>query len=266
MSTATNEAPDTRREVERVIEAARDAVTDEMVGRMAGTASEALDLIDQVNRSGLASAIPILAQMVNNGDLQRLVNLARVYGSAEDAATDEMVGRLTEAVGGGLSLIDQINRSGLDKALPTLSRMVADGDLERLAQLARVYGSAQDALSDEMVGRIAETMGEGLSLLDRLNRGGAGRLVEMLERLESTGALERIARVLPQLLERLDMVGDLLECVEAAAAESAKPAAEGGLGGMWRLITDAKTQEALKFMVALGGRLKESCGRRSSSK
>ncbi len=249
-------------EVERLISAARDSVNDEMVGRLAGTAAEALNLADQIGRSGLAKAIPQLAEMVNNGDLERVAQLARLYHSAQDSLNDEIVGRLSETVGSGLSLLDQVNRSGLDKALPTIARMVADGDLERLAQLARVYGSAQDALTDEMVGRLAETVGEGLSLLDRLNRGGAGRLVEMLERMESTGALEKIANSLPALLDRLDMVTGLLGCLEEASARSRGQPAAGGLGGLWKLMTDENTVQSLQFLVSVGTQMREHCGKR----
>jgi hypothetical protein len=44
-------------EVERVIAAARDALSDEMVGRLASSASSTMELLDQVNRAGLARAI-----------------------------------------------------------------------------------------------------------------------------------------------------------------------------------------------------------------
>jgi uncharacterized protein YjgD (DUF1641 family) len=201
----------------------------------------------------------VLAEIVNNGDLERLSQLARVYHASQDALTDEMVGRLTEAVGGGLSLLDQVNRSGLDKALPTIARMAADGDLERLSQLARVYSSAQDALTDEMVGRLAETVGEGLSLLDRLNRGGAGRLVEMLERLESTGALERIADSLPKLLDRLEMVTGMLNCLESAAIKSREHQVSGGVFNLWSLMTDQKTMQALQFLLSMSEQMQEHC-------
>lgn len=248
-------------ELERVISAARDSMTDEMVGRLAGSAAEALDLVDKAGRSGLGNAIPVLAEMVNNGDLERLSQLARVFHATQDALTDEMVSRLTEAVGGGLSLLDQVNRSNLEKALPIISRMAVDGDLERLSQLARVYSSAQDALTDEMVGRLAETMGEGLSLLDRLNRGGAGRLVEMLEKLESTGALERIANTLPKLLDRLEMVAGLFSCLEAAATKSRAQSVSGGVGSLWRIITDEKTVRSLHFLLNVGEQMQEHCAK-----
>ena len=245
-----------------VATAARDAMTEDIVGRVAGSAADAMDLIDKVNRSGLGKAIPQLAQMVENGDLQRLVNLARVYGSAEDALTEEMVGRVAEAASGGLSLLDQVQRSGLEKALPTLTRLVADGDIERLAQLARVYGAAQDAMSEEIVGRLAEAASEGLSLLDRLNRGGAGRLVEMLAKLEASGSLQRVADLLPTFVDRLDMVGGLLESMETAAKQAEAERTEGGLISMYRMLTDARTQETLRFMLALGQHMHERYARR----
>ena len=272
MATTADEVSGTSEEVLRVVEAARDAVTDEMVTRLAGTAGDAIELIDQVNRSGLGKAIPVLAQMVQNGDLERVVQLARVYGSAEDALSDEMVGRLSEAVGGGLSLLDQINRSGLEKALPVLSRMAADGDFERIAQLARVYNSAEDALSDEMVGRIAETIGEGMSLLDRMTRGGAARVVEMMEQMEASGALERavttlpkmlerIAATLPKLAERVDHLEHLLGSIETAAAEArSAPPTEGGLLALWQMMRDPETQRTLQFMLQVGKRMRERSG------
>lgn len=249
-------------EIEGVVKGAYDAVTDEMVGRLANTAADSLDLLDQINRAGLGKAIPVLAQMVNDGDLQRVVHLARVLGSAEDALTDEMVGRLVDAAGGGLALLDQVNRSGIDKALPTIARMVADGDLERLAQLARVYGSAQDVLTDEMVGRLAETVGEGMSLLDRLNRGGAVHLVEMLEHLESTGTLGRIATGLPLLIERLDMMAGMFKCIEEAAAKATQQAPTSGVGGAWQLMTDAGNQQTMRFMMEVGKKMQENCMKR----
>ena len=247
-------------EFERVISAARDSMTDEMVGRLAGSAAEALDLVDKAGRAGLGKAIPVLAEMVNNGDLERLSQLARVFHASQDALSDEMVSRLTEAAGEGLSLLDQVNRSGLEKALPTLARMAADGDLDRLSQLARVYSSAQDALTDEMVGRLAETMGEGLSLLDRLNRGGAGRLVEMLEKLQSTGALERIATTLPKLLDRMEMVTGMFSCLENAVSKSQSQQVSGGITGLWRMMTDEKTARSLQFLLNISEQMQDHCG------
>ena len=187
--------------------------------------------------------------------------IERLIAAGRDSLTDEMVGRLAGSAAEALDLVDKAGRSGLSKAIPALAEMVNNGDLERLAQLARVYHAAQDALTDEMVGRLAETLGEGMSLLDRVNRSGFWRLVEVMERLESTGALERIASSLPQLLERLDMVAGLLTCMEEAASKSkAKPAA-GGIGGLWRIMKDEKTVSSLQFLLSMSEQMQERCAK-----
>jgi uncharacterized protein YjgD (DUF1641 family) len=192
--------------------------------------------------------------------------IERVIAAARDSMTDEMVGRLAGSAAEALDLVDKAGRSGLSKAIPALAEMVNNGDLERLAQLARVYHAAQDALTDEMIGRLAETFGEGMSLLDRLNRSGVWRLVEVLEHLESTGALERIANTLPQLLERLDMVGGLLTCVEDAAGKSKAQPVSGGIGSLWHMMTDEKSIRSLQFLINMSEQLQEHCVKSAASK
>jgi hypothetical protein len=249
-------------EIERVIAAARDALSDEMIARLSATAGDAMDVVDQLQRSGLAKAIPSLARLVNDGDLERLAHLARVYAAGQDALTDEMISRLTDAIGGGLGLIDKVQRAGLEKAIPALVELVDNGDLQRLVKLARVYSSAEDALSEEMIGRMADTIGGGFSLLDRLNRGGGERVVAMLERLEHTGALEKMAYTMPRVLERLEQVHSLLECIERATTASDQlPHAAGGIGGLWRMMKDPETQDTLNFLMFLGKQMRTSCPR-----
>ena len=185
-----------------------------------------------------------------------------VIAAARDSLSDEMVTRLAGSAAEALDLVDQAGRAGLGKAIPVLAEMVHNGDLERVAQLARVYCAAQDALTDEMIGRLSEAVGEGLSLVDRLNRGGAGRLVEMLENLESTGALEKIADNLPKLLERLDMVTSLLSCLENAACKSKEHPVPGGLGSLWRIMTDKETTQSLQFLVNVSQEMQARCASR----
>lgn len=249
-------------EVARVIAAARDALSDDMVSRLASSASGTMELLDQVNRARLDRAIPALTELVDNGDLSRLAKLARVWGASEDALTDEMIGRLTQAVGDGLALMDQVNRAGLDRAIPAIAEMVNNGDLDRLVKLARVYGSAEDALTDEMVGRLTDTVGNGLSLLDRFSRGGAEHVVKMLENLQGSGALERIATTLPKLESRLTIIQEMLGSIEAAAAASrAAPPSGGGLGGLWSMLRDPEAQDTLRFMLMLGKQLRKDLGK-----
>jgi hypothetical protein len=177
----------------------------------------------------------------------------RVLAAARDSLSDEMVSRLAGTATDAMDLIDRVNRTGLYRAIPALADLVNNGDLDRLAKLARVYGSAEDALSDEMVGRIAETAAEGISLLDRLNRGGAGRLVELLAHLEASGDLHRIAEAIPRLVDRLDTLESMLHGFEAAGEATEKGSrAAGGLGGLWSLMRDPDNQDALRFLINLG--------------
>jgi hypothetical protein len=187
--------------------------------------------------------------------------LERVIAAGRDSLTDEMVGRLAGSAAEALDLVDKAGRAGLGKAIPAIAEMVNNGDLERLSQLARVYHAAQDALTDEMIGRMAETLGEGMSLLDRVNRSGFWRLVEVMERLESTGALERIATSLPQLLERLEMVTGMLNCLENAAKNSKAQPAKGGIGSLWHIMTDEKTVNSLQFLLSMSEQMQENCAK-----
>lgn len=187
--------------------------------------------------------------------------IERLIAAGRDSLTDEMVGRLAGSAAEALDLVDKAGKAGLSKAIPALAEMVNNGDLERLSQLARVYHAVQDALTDEMIGRLAETFGDSLALLDRVNRSGFWRLVEVMERLESTGALERIASSLPQLLERLDMVAGLLTCMEEAASKSKAQPVAGGIGGLWRIMKDEKTVSSLQFLLSMSEQMQERCAK-----
>lgn len=182
----------------------------------------------------------------------------RIVSAARDALTDEMVSRLASTAGDAVDLIDQVNRAGVARALPALARLITSGDVDRLSQLARVYASAEDALTDEMVSRLTETVGNGLSLLDRFARGGAERVVGMLEGLHESGALERIATTLPALAERLTTVQDVLLSIDQAArASKAAPPSSGGFGGLWQMMRDPDTQDTLRFLLTLGKQLRQ---------
>jgi uncharacterized protein YjgD (DUF1641 family) len=151
-------------ELERLAAAARDSLTDEMVGRVSATAAEGLDLLDQVNRSGVAKALPAVAQLVANGDLDRLVALARTFGAAQDSMTDEMVSRLAETAAESISLVDRLNRAGLDRIV---------GSLERLGVMLEGTMGALEAAKREVAAQPAA--GGGLGGLWRLLRDPDGQ-------------------------------------------------------------------------------------------
>ncbi len=167
-------------------------------------------------------------------DEAQAVELERVVAAARDSLTDEMVGRLSATIAEGMDLLDKVNRSGVSGALPAISQLVANGDLERLVHLARTYGAAQDAMTDEMVTRLAGTVAESLSLMDRLNRAGLDRLV---------GSIERLADVLERTMAALDAANHEMK---------AQPAAAGGVGGLWALMRSPESQETLRFLLAFG--------------
>ncbi len=219
----------------RVVGGAQDALSDEMVGRLAGMATDGLELLDRVNSSGVARALPAISALVENGDLDRIVALARVVGSAQDALNDEMVGRVAGMATDGLELLDRVNRSGVGRALPAITALVDNGDLDRIVALARVVGSAQDALSDDMVTRFAGLTADAVAILDRVTRNGfIERWLALADRAEKSGLVP-------------DFMGAIDQAVKDVAAA---PRPRGGLGGLWTLMMQPSTQEAYQFAIA----------------
>jgi hypothetical protein len=181
------------------------------------------------------------------------LELERLAAAAGDSLTDEMVSRLSATAADGMDLLDKVNRSGVAGALPALAQLVANGDLDRLIALARTYGAAQDAVTDEMVGRMAETVAESLSIVDRLHRAGLDRLVGALERLASGGALDRLDEATTRLAAGMELLERAIRALDAAKQEIAsRPAAGGGLGGLWQLMRQPENQETLRFLLAFG--------------
>jgi uncharacterized protein YjgD (DUF1641 family) len=154
------------------------------------------------------------------------LEVQRLTAAARDALTDEMVSRISATAAGGMDLLDQVTRSGVGRALPALTQLIANGDLDRLVGFARTAGAAQDAMTDEMVARMAETMGASLSLMDQINRIGVDRIVALIERL--------------------------INALESAGKEmTTAPATRGGLGGLLHLMRDRETQESMRFFLAV---------------
>lgn len=191
------------------------------------------------------------------------LELERLTAAARDSLTDEMVSRLSATVAEGVDLLDQINRSGVGKALPAVAQLVENGDLDRLVALARTYGAAQDSLTDEMVSRLAGTVAESLSLMDRVHRAGAERLVDAFARLANSGALERLDTLGERLTASFDLLERIVGALESANQEmTGQPAAAGGFGGLWRLMRAPENQETLRFLLALGRGFRSHAPRR----
>ena len=102
------------------------------------------------------------------------------------------------------------------------------------SEVERLFESAGDALSDDIIARLAETSGELLCIADRLARS------------------EGLTRLL-DLLEREHIVNSLVDLGEAAAAAKAShaPESKGGIGGMVKTMSDPNVQDALVFFATL---------------
>lgn len=167
--------------------------------------------------------------------------IERLAASARDALTDDMVARLSATIGDGLDLLDRLNRSGIARALPAVARLVDNGDLDRVVNLARLLGSIEDSLSDDIVRRLALVATELATLADRLARNdGFLRLIDVLGRNDVQHALENMAKA----------------AAAATAQTAAPPVSTGGLIGLWRLARDPGTQEALRFLSLFGRQLR----------
>jgi len=168
--------------------------------------------------------------------------IERLVTGARDALTDDMVNRLSATLGEGLDLLDRVNRSGIARALPTITQLVENGDLDRLVGLARLIGAVEDSLSDDIVKRLSIVATEMASLVDKLARNeGFVRLIDILGREEVQCALV-----------------DVAEAACAAKTEAAAlPPARGGLGGLLQMAKDPGTQDALRFMGLVSKQLRK---------
>ena len=122
-------------EILRVLQSARDAVNDDMIGRLATVMSESLDTLDRFNRSGITDALPVISQFVASGDLQRALSLARLIAAVEDSLSDDMVSRLSWMFSEGLSVLDRLTRNGaLENVLQILIQPEVQAVLVRFGE------------------------------------------------------------------------------------------------------------------------------------
>lgn len=186
--------------------------------------------------------------------------LAGLVQAARDSMSDDMVARLADNMGQALDLLDRLNRSGVADALPAIAAMVKNGDLERLTHYARALGAAEDAVTDDMIGRFATLAGETATVMDRLNRSGVERLIQLLDLLNASGALDRIAAKLPVLVDNIELVERMLNCLQGAAKEVRDlPTPGGGLMPLLKMMRDPENQKAMQFGIAVGRRMARSC-------
>jgi hypothetical protein len=169
------------------------------------------------------------------------VEIEHLLASARDALTDDIVTRMSGTVAGGLDLLDQLNRSGIAKALPAITHLVENGDLERLVGLARLVGAMEDALTDDIVGRVATVVAELVALVDKLARNpGFLRLIDVLG--------------------REDVQCGLIDLAEAACAAkhdaTALPPAGGGVFAFLRTAGDPGITSMLRYLSVVASHMR----------
>lgn len=112
-----------------------------------------------------------------------------------------------------------------------------------LVEIIHFATAARDAMTDEMVGRIAGTASEGVMLLDRVLRNqGVVALLEVLNRVETQFLLISLADALGRMSREL---------------ATARPA-KGGILELLRLAKQPGTQEGIRALSLLGQYWNES--------
>lgn len=85
-------------ETERLVQAARDALTDTMVERLSVAGANALEVLDRLNdddtRDAIHELLDNLTEMHRLGSLQTLFDLVALLHAARNASTDNIVERL----------------------------------------------------------------------------------------------------------------------------------------------------------------------------
>jgi uncharacterized protein YjgD (DUF1641 family) len=120
---------------------------------------------------------------------------------------------------------------------PQVPPMLDQAAVNSLVEMINLLESAKDAMSDEIVTRLARTASEGVTLLDRLTRNeGLMRLLQVLDRPESQYLLLSLADSLAKMSREL----------------AAAPPAKGGILGLLQLAREPGTQEGVRALSLLG--------------
>jgi uncharacterized protein YjgD (DUF1641 family) len=154
-------------------------------------------------------------------------------------------------------------------------------------EMSRLTLAARDALTDNMVERLAMMGGNALELLDRLNdpatSAAVHSVIDRLTELHKVGAIDTLCDTLmtvhamrnaltDNMVERLftffeqmintvgnEAMGELAQSTrlafESAAEETAQAKPRGGLLAMLTMLSKPEAQRSLAFLLAFGEKL-----------
>ena len=125
----------------------------------------------------------------------------------------------------------------------TPNETIDGSSLEGLSELATLVAATKDALTDDMVTRLASAFSEGMILLDRVTRNeGLIHLLKELDRPENQRFLIGLSNAF----------------TESSREISTAPPAKGGVVSLCKLGCDPGTQEGLRLVSLIGKKLSES--------
>lgn len=118
-----------------------------------------------------------------------------------------------------------------------------EASIASLVEMLNLLASARDALSDDIITRLAGAVSEGLTLLDRLTRNeGLIYLLQELDRPENQKFLVSMANAF----------------TEASRELATTPQAKGGMVCALRLVKEPGVLEGLRLVSMIGARLSKS--------
>lgn len=156
------------------------------------------------------------------------------------------------------------------------------------SEVERLFGAISDALSDQMVERLAITAGNALEVVDKLNdedtKDAVLTVLDELTALHRTGGLtqgfelihminairnamtdqmvERVAGYVEHMMTNLatedmaDLAHDAQVALSDAREESSGDDGAGGLIAAVRLLSQPETQKSLKFLLSFADKLR----------
>lgn len=120
---------------------------------------------------------------------------------------------------------------------PQVPAILDEASVKSLVEMIHLVAAAKDAMSDEIVSRMARTASEGMTLIDRLTRNeGLMCLLQALDRPETQHLLISLADTLGQMSRDL----------------ATAPPTKGGIIGLVRLAREPGTLEGLRALSLLG--------------
>ncbi len=220
-------------DVERLAEAAREALTDSMVERLTTTSANAMEVVDRLSDPVTSDAVHALIDRVTElhkgGGLEALFDMLRLVNGAREAATDQMVERMTVTAGNALQLLDQLNNedtgAAIEHTVHRFTELHKAGAIDTLFDTVMLLHAARSATTDSIIERLFASFEQMLNTV-------------------GTEALGLLAE-------------NACHALCEAAEESEQVPAKGGLFSVLSLLTQPQTQRSLLFLLNFGEKLRQ---------